>query len=77
MKYLVKEKGADVNKENNNGQTPLFSVCTYGNSEIVKYLVEHGANVNKADKDGKTPLFDACWDGNLEIVKYLAEHGAQ
>ena len=46
VKYLV-EHGADVNKENRNGETPLFSACIKGNEAIVKYLMEHGADIHK------------------------------
>ena len=71
------EDGEDVNKENDDGMTPLFYACNTGNLGVVKYLVEeHGVNVDKEDKKGETPLFDACRGGNFEIVKYLVEHGA-
>eukprot|EP00833_Pecoramyces_ruminatium_P001633 jgi/Orpsp1_1/1175665/evm.model.c7180000054754.1 len=67
VKYLV-EHGADINKENKDGKTPLF--------DAFKYLVELGADINKKNKDGYTPLFDACKNGNENLVKYLVEHGA-
>ncbi|ORX86825.1 ankyrin, partial [Anaeromyces robustus] len=54
-KYLV-DHGADVNKEDINGNTPIFFACQSGNENIVKYLVEHGADINKKDKTGIRPL---------------------
>jgi len=39
MKYLV-EQGADIHKENEDGETPLFKACISRNVAIVKYLVE-------------------------------------
>ena len=76
IKYLI-EHGANINKEDRKGETPLFNVCRNGNEIIVKYLVKHGADVNKENKYGKTPLFDACFSGNEKIVKYIVEHGAE
>jgi len=43
------ENGADVNKEDNNGDTPIFYACENGNETIVKYLVEHSTDVNKEE----------------------------
>jgi len=45
VKYLV-EHGADINKKDNEGLTPLDVVTYRGhkdNIDIIKYLVEHGA----------------------------------
>ncbi|KAG4083869.1 ankyrin [Neocallimastix lanati (nom. inval.)] len=75
VKYLV-EHEADINKETDNGQTPLFDACRKENENIVKYLVEHGADINKETNNGKTPLFYACRKENENIVKYLVEHEA-
>ena len=75
VKYLV-EHGANVGKENKNGEIPLFKACLVGNENMVKYLMEHGADINKDNKNGETPLFKACLVGNENLVKYLVEHGA-
>jgi ankyrin repeat protein len=48
MEYLV-EHGADINKEDKDGRSPLFIACKIPNGSMVKYLVEHGANVNGID----------------------------
>ena len=70
------EHGADINKEDCDGWTPLFSACFNEHIEIVKYLVEHGTNINKERDGGFTPLHIAFRNGHIEIVKYLVEHGA-
>jgi len=75
VKFLL-EHGADLNKEDSFGETPLFVACRNGDESIVKCLVEHGADINKEKNDGKTPLFNACESGNEAIIKYLVEHGA-
>ncbi|KAG4097117.1 ankyrin repeat-containing domain protein [Neocallimastix lanati (nom. inval.)] len=59
--YLI-EHVVDINKENVDGESPIF----FG-------LEEHGVDITKEDRDGGTPLFDACYDGNKELVQYLVE----
>uniref|UniRef100_A0A6C0IEV0 Uncharacterized protein n=1 Tax=viral metagenome TaxID=1070528 RepID=A0A6C0IEV0_9ZZZZ len=49
--------GADVNKENNNGDTPLITVCkkknpTQDDLDIIKMLIKNGAELNKKNKTG-------------------------
>jgi len=80
VKFLV-EKGADINKKDGFGETPLFAACNItnaneNNEKIVKYLIDHGADVNKEGMFKKTPLYVACESRNVNIVKYLIEHGA-
>jgi len=75
VKYLV-EHGDNLNKEDNNGRTPLFYACEKGHENVVKYLVEQGTDVNKEDNNGNTPLFCVCEKGHENIAKYLVEHGA-
>ena len=75
IKYLI-EHGADINKENNNGGTPLMFASKNENKTLIKYLVDHGANVNIKLDNGKTILFNPCELGNKTLVKYLVKHGA-
>jgi len=79
VKYLVKH-GANVNKENKSGETPLFKAIFNSyfkeNQSIIKYLVEHGADINKQDREGRTPLSMTCKKVHESMVKYLVEHGA-
>jgi len=70
------ELGANVNKVNNIGETPLFDACRNGYETIVKNLVTHLADINKENCNGKTPLFFSYGNGYEAIVKYLIKHGA-
>jgi len=74
VKRLV-EQGTNINKQNDNGVTPLLIACQNGHETIAKYLVEHGADMDKEDINGVTPLFVACKNGYEAIVKYLVENG--
>lgn len=55
IKYLV-EHGADINKPNGGGKTPLMIAIEYFDLDLVKFLIELGADVNKTDNEGNTPL---------------------
>ena len=70
------EYGADINKKNGHGYTPLIISCREKYIDIVKLLIENGADVNTEDEYGNTPLIYSCEENNLSIVKILIEHGA-
>jgi len=48
IKYLV-EHGADIDKEDMNGITPLFNACKNRNETTVKYLMEHGSRYKQRE----------------------------
>ena len=73
---LLITAGADVNKADEEGETPLVVASRLGHTETVKLLIEKGADVNRADEDGSTPLLLAAYPGRTEIVKLLIAAGA-
>ena len=74
---LLLTAGADVNKANNYGSSPLHSAVENGSAEIVKMLIDAGADVNKANNyNGSSPLHSAVKNGSAEIVKMLIDAGA-
>ncbi|OUM65003.1 hypothetical protein PIROE2DRAFT_60299 [Piromyces sp. E2] len=72
IKYLI-DNGADVNKKNKHGDTPLIKAIRTWKNDIVKYLIENGADVNKVDKEGNSPLINAYYSENIPIINYLIE----
>lgn len=54
-KVLVR-KNANVNKQDNAGNTPLHLAAWNGYHNICKLLVENNANINQPNNKGKTPL---------------------
>lgn len=71
-------KGADANKQNFNGYTPLtahFSSNLF-NKGLLNRLIQNNAEVNNPDFDGDTPLHFAVMNNNAEAVAYLLENGA-
>jgi ankyrin repeat protein len=45
---LLIEKSVDVNKADNNGDTPLYWAALRGHLEVVKLLIENNANISLA-----------------------------
>ena len=77
LNYLLL-KGADANKENYNGYTPLTAHLSSNlfNKEFLDRLVQNNVEINGSDFDGDTPLHFAVMNNNIEAVEYLLENGA-
>ena len=73
---LLVEQGADKDKVDGTGNTPLLWASAEGHLEVAQYLVEQGAALDKAEIRGTTPLIAAAANGHLEVVRYLLEQGA-
>ena len=73
---MLLEEGADKDKGDNEGCTPLFLACWKGYFEMAQYLVEKGVTLDKATDKGYTPLITAAANGQLEVCSYLLEQGA-
>ncbi|MDP8212893.1 MAG: ankyrin repeat domain-containing protein [Candidatus Zapsychrus exili] len=77
---LLIKKGADVNKPDYNGYTPLSeAVSNTGENfpnqlEVAKLLIEAGADVNQPDLFRITPLMRAS---KADIIKLLIDKGAK
>ena len=75
---ILLESGADVNKETDDGYTPLYVASEKGELGVVKCLVEEGkAEVDKAKNNGWSPLGVAKQFKNEEKVMYLRGKGAK
>ena len=55
MNYFI-EKGADINKKNNEGNTPLHIALRKNNLEIVKILLDNNAKLDIPNDDGEIPF---------------------
>ena len=70
LKLLI-EKGANINKADSLGNTPLMTACELGKIESVKLLLTNGANPNQANKKSKKPLDFAIKSGNQALINLL------
>lgn len=69
--------GTDLNaKEPTNGSTPLIVAAFYGQTEVMKLLVENGADLNSQNNQGSTALHTAAFVCYPEAVAFLLEKGA-
>jgi ankyrin repeat protein len=53
------QAGADVDRPNPDGMTPMIVALDNGFPEVARYLLEHGANPHTWDWWGRTPLYVA------------------
>jgi len=72
VKFLV-SKGADVNKADSQGWTPLQSAARQRHDKMIALLIELGADVNAGEP---TPLVAAVMRDHVPSVKVLLDHGA-
>ena len=77
--FLLLKHGADVNKADDYGQTPLHAAAVRGDIPKLELLLSHGANLDATTKTGRdrelanSPLAIAK---NVETAKYLIGKGA-
>lgn len=74
VKLLV-ERGADVNVQDEHGNTALQTAVTEGSSGIVEILLDYGANPNIAEPQGGA-LHIAAQQGHVDIAKQLIDKKA-
>jgi ankyrin repeat protein len=80
VKYFL-EKGADPNIEDEDGKTPLLTICEMTSDsglsvDIVALLIKARADVNHIDHEGNSPLMCAARNGQTEIVQLLIDNKA-
>uniref|UniRef100_A0A673AXL0 E3 ubiquitin-protein ligase HACE1 n=1 Tax=Sphaeramia orbicularis TaxID=375764 RepID=A0A673AXL0_9TELE len=67
------DSGADINRPNVSGATPLYFACSHGQRDTAQILLSRGAKY-LADKNGVTPL-DLCVQGGYgETCEILIQH---
>uniref|UniRef100_A0A8D0DB57 E3 ubiquitin-protein ligase HACE1 n=1 Tax=Sander lucioperca TaxID=283035 RepID=A0A8D0DB57_SANLU len=67
------DSGADINRPNISGATPLYFACSHGQRDTAQILLSRGAKY-LADKNGITPL-DLCVQGGYgETCEILIQH---
>lgn len=75
ISFLI-EKGADVNKRDNEGYAPLHTAARNKRAEIITLLLAHGADANLKDRDGFTPLQHAVLRDSAAGIEALKRGGA-
>ncbi|NXJ81720.1 ASB10 protein, partial [Trogon melanurus] len=81
---LLLHYGAELEAENEEGQTPLNVACAQPHQprdmdryfQVCQLLVESGASINAADRDRQHPLHLACKNANAQVAELLLARGA-
>lgn len=68
--------GADLNIQDNDGNTALMYAADQGLSDIFELLLEGGADPDIQNRSGNTALMMASYQDHTEIVRLLLDHGA-
>ncbi|CAH2103622.1 unnamed protein product [Euphydryas editha] len=75
VEFLV-EHGADVNRGDNEGWTPLHATASCGFLSIARYLLENGADIAAVNYDGELPVDITESDKMVELLqKVIDEKG--
>ena len=78
VRYLIEEKGVDIDKEDKTGKTAAMYAAMCGDTEKLRTLIEEkGIDVNtKNEKTNNTLLIYAAMHGHKNTIKYLISKGA-
>jgi ankyrin repeat protein len=71
---MLLDAGADINKEDNDGRTPLITAISLDNIDMVKFLIANGADINMINRNNETPLYIAATLSNTKVIKLLFSH---
>jgi ankyrin repeat protein len=67
---------ADLNKQNNIGETVLIRAVINDKIEIVKLLLNAGIDIDKQNNSGYTALISAAFNNNREMIELLLDYAA-
>ncbi|QPG76022.1 hypothetical protein FOA43_003408 [Brettanomyces nanus] len=70
VKSLIETGRFTANSKDANGYTPMHAAASYGNNDLLEYLILKGGDVNIQDNDGDTPLHHT---ESLATAKLLIE----
>lgn len=73
---MLIKNGADCNKSNKSGRTPLDAAFLNGHGDVVKLLIKSGAKYNESDKRGNNLLHATAKNGHTVTVDLLIKYGA-
>jgi len=75
---LLLDHGADPNKKTRYGDTALHTAAHFGNTNVIKLLLQHEADVTITNRDGKIPALEAKNPKMAQLLKPIknTEHNS-
>jgi ankyrin repeat protein len=73
---MLLKAGAEVDRRNSKGQTPLGGVAFKGHLKLAELLLWHGADIHADSGGGITPIMFASMFRRTAMVDLLKRHGA-
>ena len=74
VKKMMKEDSSLLFARDLSGRSALHFACSYGRSDIVRFLLSQGADPDSNSNSGETPLHVACISGQAKIIQLLVSH---
>ena len=71
---LLLNKGAEIDKCDDYGKTPLH-VAAWGHLHVVELFLDRGAQHDSRNRGGRAPLHMAAEGGHKDVVKVFLDHG--
>ena len=71
---LLLSRGAELDKEDVNKQTPLMIACAKGNIDGVSILLKYKADLNRKDVHLKSPIHYSC--NSVQLLELLIQSNA-
>jgi len=68
VEFLI-QNGADVNRSDNEGWTPLHAIASCGFISIANYLIENGADLSAINSDGELAIDLSNSDSMEELLQ--------
>ncbi|KAL8200265.1 hypothetical protein R6Q57_011604 [Mikania cordata] len=75
LKSLIRA-GADPNKKDYDGRTPLHLAASKGYEDITLFLIQEGVELEVLDNFSNTPLLEAIKNGHDKVASLLVKEGA-
>ncbi|KAG7820249.1 hypothetical protein KL928_001686 [Ogataea angusta] len=70
VREYIESGSYTANSKDPNGYTPMHAAASYGNLDLLRYLVSQGGDINIQDSDGDTPLHHV---ETLKAARFLIE----
>jgi ankyrin repeat protein len=70
------DMGADPDRPNDYGATPMTVASEHGEYAIMQALVDAGGDIDSPNRDGQTLLMAVARTGNTQTARLLLDHGA-